>query len=408
MALRLLAVGLAVAAQWLVAGRWLVFGMRTGLHLDLGLQAVLAALVAVVAASAYGERVSLGRCTASAVLWSTVVFDPSARWLQHGWLRELGVLDGGGAIPLHLSAGIAAFVLANRPHRSGARRGSSEHAGRVIAGALLIAVACVSLVAIGAAGRGPGSEGPALMALALGAAGGALGWLVVAWCDGGSSTWAQAAYAAVGGIVALSSGAGFVTPPGAFAIGWIAGAVATGTLLGFVAGSLGCLLAITAAAGYVPPATAIAIGCFVAALCYVAVRLRQRLGPGLGADVFAVHALGGLLGALLTGVFARDASGGSADGALFGHLGQLGTQLTACVAVAGYSAVATRYLAGAVHHAGSWWVTSNRAAPGDGMQEPRGVRSSGVFQSRTFEPDRLDVETLLETSRADSARALKS
>jgi ammonia channel protein AmtB len=250
-------------------------------------------------------------------------------------------------------------------------------------------------------------EGPALVTAVLGAAGAALAWLVVTWCDGGPSTWVGAAYAAVGGIVALASGAGFVAPSGAFAIGWIAGAVATGTTLGFIAGSLGSLLAITAAAGYVPPATAIAIGCFVAALCYVTVRVRQRIFAGLGSELFALHALSGLLGALLTGVFARSASGAGPDGALFGHAGLLGTQLAACAVAVGYSVAATRYLAGVLHYAGSWDPGSGLAVT-EGLAEPRAVRSSGVFQSRAFESERLDVEALLETSAADSARALKS
>jgi Amt family ammonium transporter len=418
MTLRLSAVGLAVAAQWLVVGHWLVFGMRADLHPDTGLQAVLAALVVALTASRYGEGVSLARCTALALVWSTLVFDPLARWRQHGWLRELGVLDCGGAIPLHLSAGVAAFVLAGRPRRAGAggdADGATGHPGRVIAGAALIVAACVLLMAAATAYRAPSLEETALAAVALGAAGGALAWLVVAWCDGRPSTWEGAAYAAVGGTVALASGAGFVGPSGAFAIGWTAGAVATGTSLGFIAGSLGSLLAITASAGYVPPSMAIAIGCFVSGLCHVAVRVRQRIGPGLRSDVFALHALAGSLGAILTGVFARKASGAGVDGALFGHVGQLGTQLVACAVAAGYSAAATRYLAGAFHYAGNLDALRRAAADGlvgrrsaaDGMREPRAVRTSGVFQSRAFEPERLDVEVLLETS-PDSARALKS
>jgi Amt family ammonium transporter len=417
--LRLSVVGLAVAAQWLVAGHWLVFGMRAGFHVDTGLQAVLAALVVALAASRCGEGLSLPRLTALALVWSTLVFDPLARWCQHGWLQDLGVLDCGGAVPLHLSAGVAALVLAGEPRRAGADGvggGATGHPGRVIAGAALMVAACVSLMAATTADRGPSLEAPALMAVTLGAAGGALGWLVVAWCDGGRSSWEGAGYAAVGGTVALASGAGFVGPSGAFAIGFTAGAVATGTSLGFIAGSLGSLLAITAAAGYVPPAMAIAIGCFVAALCHVAVRVRQRTGPGLGPDVFALHAIAGSLGALLTGVFARKASGAGVDGALFGHVGQLGTQLAACAVAAGYSAAATRYLAAAVRYAGSLDALRRAAgdglvggrSPADGMREPRAVRTSGVFQSRAFEPERLDVEVLLETSAADSAGALKS
>ena len=107
---------------------------------------------------------------------------------------------------------------------------------------------------------------------------------------------------------------------------------------GLVAG----LVAITPAAGYVAPWAAIAIGFVASVICYGAVLLKGRLGYDDSLDAFGVHGVGGLAGALLTGVFAEKVlNAGGADGALFGNPRQLGLQAIACAATGLYAAVMT-------------------------------------------------------------------
>jgi Amt family ammonium transporter len=129
------------------------------------------------------------------------------------------------------------------------------------------------------------------------------------------------------------------------ALGWLAAEArhrgkpsALGAASGLVAG----LVAITPAAGYVSPMASIAIGAIAGVVCYVAVVLKSRFGYDDALDVFGVHGVGGLLGALLTGVFACKAwnpDGG--DGALHGNWKQLGVQAIGVAAAGAYAIVMT-------------------------------------------------------------------
>jgi Amt family ammonium transporter len=102
------------------------------------------------------------------------------------------------------------------------------------------------------------------------------------------------------------------------------------------------LVAITPAAGYVAPWAGIVIGFVAGIVCYGAVLLKYRLGYDDSLDAFGVHGVGGLAGALLTGVFAEKVLNEAGnDGALFGNAGQLGVQALACAAAAAYAGVVT-------------------------------------------------------------------
>ncbi len=141
----------------------------------------------------------------------------------------------------------------------------------------------------------------AFMTTHLGAAGGALGWLFIEWKHRGKPT-------------------------------------ALGVASGLVAG----LVAITPACGYVAPWAAIVIGFVAGGVCYGAVLLKNRFGYDDSLDAFGVHGVGGLAGALLTGVFAQKVlNEAGADGALFGNPRQLGVQLLACAATGAYAVVLT-------------------------------------------------------------------
>jgi Amt family ammonium transporter len=141
----------------------------------------------------------------------------------------------------------------------------------------------------------------AFMATHLGAAGGALGWLAIEWMHRKKPT-------------------------------------ALGVASGLVAG----LVAITPAAGYVAPWAAIVIGLAAGFVCYGGVLLKEKLGYDDSLDAFGVHGIGGLAGALLTGVFASKAlNDAGADGALYGNAKQVGIQALACGATGLYAAVLT-------------------------------------------------------------------
>src|ERR1019366_1525030 len=114
------------------------------------------------------------------------------------------------------------------------------------------------------------------------------------------------------------------------------------TALGVASGLVAGLVAITPAAGYVAPWAAILIGFIAGGVCYGGVLLKSRFGYDDSLDAFGVHGVGGLAGALLTGVFAQKAlNDAGADGALFGNLSQLAVQAVACVAIGAYAAVGT-------------------------------------------------------------------
>ena len=114
------------------------------------------------------------------------------------------------------------------------------------------------------------------------------------------------------------------------------------TMLGFVSGLVAGLVAITPAAGYVSPASSLLIGAAAGTACYGAVLLKERLHYDDSLDAFGVHGVGGILGALLTGVFAQKSlNPGGADGLLAGNAAQPGKQFIGVAVVGAYSALVT-------------------------------------------------------------------
>ena len=114
------------------------------------------------------------------------------------------------------------------------------------------------------------------------------------------------------------------------------------SMLGTASGIVAGLVAITPAAGFVSPMGALVIGLLAGVICYAAVLLKRPLGYDDSLDVFGIHGVGGMLGALLTGVLATTAFDpeGTA-GLLEGNAAQLGTQFIGVAATAAYAAVAT-------------------------------------------------------------------
>ena len=268
-------------------------------------QMMFAVITPALISGAFAERMKFSAYVAFILLWSTLVYDPVAHWVwaDGGWLFKLGALDFAGGTVVHLTAGMSALVCSLV---IGKRVGYPER--RSLPHDLTMTLLGAGLLWFGWFGFNSGSalSSGQLAALAfvsthLGAAGGALGWLLVEWRHRGKPT-------------------------------------ALGVASGLVAG----LVAITPAAGFVAPWAAILIGVAAGAVCYGAVLLKNRFGYDDSLDAFGVHGVGGLAGALLTGVFAEKVlNDAGADGALLGNVRQLGIQGLACAATGAYAAVVT-------------------------------------------------------------------
>ena len=233
------------------------------------------------------------------MIWGTVVDAPIAHWVwaPEGWLFKEGALDFAGGTVVHINAGVAAVAAAILV---GQRRdpGLPHNVPYVILGA--------SLLWFGWFGFNAGS-GLAANALAVNA------FLV--------TNTAAATAALTWGLISQ------------FQTGRMS---AVGVASGAVAG----LVAITPASGYVGVMGAIAIGFGAGALCYGAVWLQSKTRLDDALEVFAIHGVGGIWGAIATGIFAAATIGGTA-GAIEGNGGQVVTQLVAVAATIGYSFVAT-------------------------------------------------------------------
>ena len=265
-------------------------------------QGTFAIVTAVLIAGAVVERMRFGAYLAFIALWSLVVYAPVAHWVWGGgWLSQLGVLDYAGGTVVHINAGIAAPIAALLV-------GSRKDFGRqaVLPHNVPFVLLGTSLLYFGWFGFNSGS------ALA------ANGAAVVAFTNT------------------------LLAPMSCLAV-WMAldalrtrRATAVGAATALVIG----LVVITPAAGYVSPMSALVIGALGAVPSYFAIvwRARTRLDDSL--DVLAGHGVGGISGALLTGVFA-DARWGGTNGLLFGHPAQLWLQLVGVLATIAYSAALT-------------------------------------------------------------------
>jgi ammonium transporter, Amt family len=270
--------------------------------LFMAFQGTFAIITAALISGAVVERMRFGPYLAFIGLWSVAVYAPIAHWVWGGgWIGEMGALDFAGGAVVHVNAGAAAVVAAMVV-------GSRKDYGRQ---ALL--PHDVTYVLLGAA----------------------LLWFGWFGFNGGSALAADetAALALVNTMLA---------PAGALLVWMILDIVRTGrvTAVGAATGIVVGLVAVTPAAGFVGPMSAIVIGAIAAVPSHFLILLRARTRLDDSLDVFAAHGVGGLVGALLTGVFASAAWGGT-DGALHGNPGLLVTQAVTVLAVAAYSAAGT-------------------------------------------------------------------
>ena len=268
-------------------------------------QAMFAGITVALISGAMVERIRFPIYLAFAFLWTTLVYDPLAHWVwaSDGWLHAMGALDFAGGTVVHISAGTAALVAAIMLGRRGdlGRTPLVPHnVPFTLLGAGLLWVGWIGFNA-GSALAADGVAANAVVTTHTAAAAALLAWLGLDYAYSRQAT-------AVGG--------------------------ATGAVVG--------LVAITPAAGYVTPLAALAIGASGAVASFFAIRLRGRTKVDDALDVFACHGVAGIVGALLTGVFAtKTVNPAGADGLLAGNPGRVLTQAIAVVSTIAYTAPVT-------------------------------------------------------------------
>ncbi|WP_250869038.1 ammonium transporter [Methanococcoides seepicolus] len=273
--------------------------------LFMAFQLVFAAIALAILTSGVAERIKLSSFIVFGLLWTTLVYDPLAHWAWGGgWAHSMGALDFAGGTVVHISSGFGALAL-------------SFVIGKRI-------------------GFGKYSMEPENITTTL--LGGALLWFGWFAFNAGSALAADGLAANAFVVTLISAASGALTWMGA---SWIKGKPSS---LGMISGAIAGLVAITPACGFVGPLESIIIGGSAGILCYgtLLFRIHKKFDESL--DAWAIHGVGGLFGALATGVFAVAAIGG-VDGLIYGNVGQFIIQgIDAFVAV-GYSFVMTYILA---------------------------------------------------------------
>ncbi len=270
-------------------------------------QAMFAIITPALIIGSFVERVRFRTLVLFVILWSTLVYDPIAHWVWGigGWLHNLGTLDFAGGTVVHISAGFAglaaAIVIGKRQSYQQGQAIASNNVPFVLLGAALLWFGWFGFNAGSALAASPLSVN-AFVVTNTAAAAAALTWMVLSWAEH--------------------------RKPSAMA-------TATGAVCG--------LVAITPASGFVGPIASIAIGIIAGVVTYLMLLLRsKRTKIDDTLDVWAAHGMGGVTGAILTGVFAEKAINSAGNnGLLFGNPGQLWTQLLAVLVTLTYSFVVT-------------------------------------------------------------------
>ncbi len=267
-------------------------------------QGMFAIITPALIIGAFAERIKFGGFLLFSVLWATFVYDPVAHWVWSGdgWLFKMGALDFAGGTVVHVNAGVAALVMAIM---IGKRKNYKGHAipphniPFVVLGTALLWVGWIGFNA----GSGLAADGLAASA-----------FLATHLATATSAaTWALLDYI-------------FNKKP---------------TVVGIATGAVAGLVAITPAAGFVGVTGALLIGLIVAVLCFIMVGyVKGKLGYDDTLDAFGVHGVGGIWGAIATGLFATPAIQ-SYSGLFYGNAGQLVTQLIATGVTIVYSGVLT-------------------------------------------------------------------
>jgi Amt family ammonium transporter len=268
-------------------------------------QLAFAVVTLAILTSTMAERVKLSAFILFGLLWTTLVYDPLAHWIWGGgWLAQLGALDFAGGTVVHISSGFSALAVA--------------------------------LVIGKRRGFGDTPMGPHSIPLTL--LGAALLWFGWFGFNGGSALAANGLAANAVVVTHISASAGALSW---MTVNWLEGRPSS---LGMVSGAIAGLVAITPAAGFVTPLSSIVIGTVAGVICYKAMFFRIKIGLDESLDAWAIHGIGGLWGALATGIFATQAVGGY-SGLLYGNVNQFIAQIIGAGAAILYSFVLAFLLA---------------------------------------------------------------
>ena len=266
-------------------------------------QMTFAIITPALITGALADRIKFSSLLVFLSLWMILVYAPITHWVWGGgFLAEAGVLDFAGGTVVHINSGVAALVGAmvlGRRRGYGTENMAPHNLILSVIGASMLWVGWFGFNA-GSAVAANGSAGMAMAVTQIATAAAALSWMFAEWISRGKPS-----------------------------------------VLGIVSGAVAGLVAITPASGYVDPFGALIIGLVAGLVCYWgAVVLKPKLGYDDSLDVFGVHGLGGITGALLTGVFAVEAIGGT-PGLLEGNAGQVLIQLEGIGATIVYCAIVT-------------------------------------------------------------------
>ena len=265
-------------------------------------QLTFAVITPALIVGAFAERMKFSAMLWFMALWVTIVYAPIAHWVWGGgWLGGLGVLDFAGGTVVHINAGVAGLVAAMV---LGKRRGYPRTAMKP--SNLVLTMVGAGMLWVGWFGFNAGSElaadGVAGMAMAvtqIATAAAALTWMFLEWFNHGKPS-----------------------------------------ALGLVSGAVAGLVAITPASGFVGPMGALVIGAASGLMCYLAVvKVKHALGYDDSLDAFGVHGIGGIVGAILTGVFVDAGLGGAGLAEGMTIVGQVGLQVVGVVATIAYCGV---------------------------------------------------------------------
>jgi len=266
-------------------------------------QLTFAIITPALIVGAFVDRMKFSAMIIFMVLWSLIVYAPITHWVWGGgFLANAGVLDFAGGTVVHINAGIAGLVCAiflGKRTGYGTENMAPHNLVYSVIGASLLWVGWFGFNAGSAVAANAGA-GMAMAVTQIATAAAALSWMFIEWLVHKKPS-----------------------------------------VLGIISGAAAGLVAITPASGFVGPMGALWIGIAAGLICFFAsTTVKKAIGYDDSLDVFGIHAVGGIVGAILTGVFAAEAIGGKA-GLLEGNAGQVLTQIWGITATIGWCAIAT-------------------------------------------------------------------
>ncbi len=260
-------------------------------------QMTFAIITAALITGAVADRMKFSALLLFLALWSLCVYSPVAHWVWGGgFIADWGVLDYAGGTVVHINAGVAGLVaclVLGKRKGYGTESMAPHNLGFAVIGASLLWVGWFGFNA-GSAVAADGRAGMAMVVTQIATAAGVLAWMFVEWAVKGKPTVLGAISGAVAGLVGITPAAGYVAPVGALVIGAAAGAISW----------------------------------------WASVELKRMLKYDDSLDVWGIHGVAGIVGAILTGLFAVEAIGETAGG-----IGQMIVQIQGVAVTIVYTAI---------------------------------------------------------------------